>query len=329
MRRSATLLVVALTALGSRSAYPHPDPVPADPSEAIAAPPPTYKANEVAVVERLGVKVPLDAHFRTAEGKHVTLGEILASAGNTMPTILTFNYSDCPMLCSLQLNGLSAVLPKLAEPTDGVGFRVGAQFRIVTIDLEPTDSPEKAQKMREKYLAKLPAGQRATARAGWTFLVADDPSFDRQSSASRPPSGAATLLRTGDPTGLEIRRVADAVGFTYVYVPERAEWAHPAALIFLSTTGVVTRYVYGIEFATAMMRESLYKAGMAEPATAVGFMNRCYHYDPDASSHARDGVLAMRIGAAGFLVLLVSGLVLLHFLRKHRRLEPSHVEMKS
>jgi protein SCO1 len=307
MRRSFALIAVIVTALGSPvMAHPNPDPAPADPSDEIAKPPPTYKANDVAVEEHLGTKVPLDAHFRTADGTHVTLGQILAASGNTMPTILTFNYSDCPMLCSLQLNGLSSVLPKLAEAKDGVGFRVGAQFRIVTIDLEPTESLEKVQKMRERYIAKLPESQRATARAGWTFLVADDPS-----------------------TGLEIRRVADAVGFKYAYVRERAEWAHPAALIFLATTGVVTRYVYGIEFATAMMRESLYKAGMAEPATAVGFMNRCYHYDPDSSSHARDGVLAMRIGAAGFLVLLVSGLALLHFLRKHKRLEPSHVEMKS
>ena len=55
------------------------------------------------------------------------------------------------------------------------------------------------------------------------------------------------------------------------------------------------------------MRESIFKAGLAEPATAVGFMNRCYHYDPDANSHAHAGVVALRIGAAGFVVLLLAG----------------------
>ena len=151
--------------------------------------------------------------------------------------------------------------------------------------------------MRDKYVARLPAAdQQASARAGWSFLVAEIP---------------------GD--GAAIRRVADAVGFSYTYLPERAEWAHPAALIFLSTTGAVTRYVYGIEFATEMMRESIFKAGLSEGATAVGFMNRCYHYDADANNHAHAGVVALRIGAAGFVVLMISGFGLMHMLRKQTR----------
>jgi hypothetical protein len=47
-------------------------------------------------------------------------------------------------------------------------------------------------------------------------------------------------------------------------------------------------------------------------------MNRCYHYDPEANSHARAGMLALRLGAAGFVVLLIFTLGLMHFLRKHR-----------
>ena len=104
-----------------------------------------------------------------------------------------------------------------------------------------------------------------------------------------------------------------------MYVEERAEWAHPAALIFLSTQGIVTRYVYGIDFDPAVMRESIVKAGVAEASTAVGFMNRCYHFDPAATSNARVGVLALRLGAVGFLVLLVSGFGVFHVMRRNRR----------
>jgi protein SCO1/2 len=175
-------------------------------------------------------------------------------------------------------------------------FRVGAQFRIVTIDLEPTESLDKARAMRARYLDRLPEDQRAAARTGWTFLVAATP---------------------GD--AAEIRRVADAVGFRYTYIKERAEWAHPAALILLSASGVVTRYVYGIEFPPAVLRESIYKAGLAEPAAAVGFLLRCYHYDPDANSHARAGVMALRLGAAGFVLLLFSALGVMHLARRATR----------
>ena len=268
-------------------------------SDQILPPPPTYKANDVGVTEHLGATVPLDAEFRTQDGKRVRLGEVLAG---DIPTILTFNYSDCPMLCSLQLNGLSAVLPELAKKApmvgarEDIGFGLGTQFRIVTIDLAPDEALEKMVKMRARYVDRLPEHLRSSATAGWTFLV-----------AATPGDAAA------------IRRVAATVGFTYTYLPERAEYAHPAALIFLSTTGTVTRYVYGIEFPLAMMRESIFKAGLAEPASAVGFMNRCYHFDPDANSATHAGVMAMRIAAAGFIVLLVAGFGLLHLMRKHAR----------
>ena len=43
------------------------------------------------------------------------------------------------------------------------------------------------------------------------------------------------------------------------------------------------------------MRESILKAGASEPATAVGFMNRCYHFDPDANNYSRTGVLALHV----------------------------------
>ena len=80
----------------------------------------------------------------------------------------------------------------------------------------------------------------------------------------------------------------------------------------------MTRYVYGIEFDPQVMRDSIFKAGAMEPASAIGFMNRCYHYDPDANNHSRAGVLALRIGAAGAVVLLLSGLGVMHVIRRNR-----------
>ena len=294
MLRSA---IIVLALVGPAYAHPNDEPAPdvaakgSAPDDIVAAPP-TYKANGVTVDEHLGAKIPGDARFTTQDGKTVTLAEVISGE---LPTILTFNYSDCPMLCSLQLTGLVTALPKVGEvgplPNGKTGtLRVGAQFRIVTIDLEPKDTVDKLAKMRARYIDRLPEAQRADARTGWTFLHGDEAA---------------------------IRRVADAVGFKYTYIPERAEWAHPAALIFLSTTGAVTRYVYGIEFEPPMMRESIFKAGLSEASTAVGFMNRCYHYDPDANSHVRAGVLALRIGAAGFVVLMLSVFGLLHWKRRH------------
>jgi protein SCO1/2 len=277
---------------------------PAAPDDEIPAPPPTFQAGGVTVDEHLGARVPLDARFRTQDGTPITLGEAL---GGELPAILTFNYSDCPMLCNVQLTGLTAALPPIGTPAispdpdhpgpdRGAVFRVGVQFRIVTIDLEPNETIDKARAMRDRYLARLPEDQRAAARAGWSFLL-----------AATPGDAAA------------IRRVAETVGFRYTYVKDRAEWAHPAALTLLSAAGVVTRYLHGIEYAPAVLRESIYKAGIAEPAAAVGFLLRCYHFDPDANSHARAGVLALRYGAAGFVVVLFLALGAMHLSRRGKR----------
>lgn len=300
------LVLTGPASAGSSAASPAAAPSdrasPASP-DFVPRPHPMFKAGGVTVDEQVGARIPLDAAFRTHDGEVVTLGEVLKGE---LPTILTFNYSDCPMLCSLQLNGLTAALPSLATPAalrpgdKPVAFKIGAQFRVITISLEPKESLDRLAKMRDRYIGRLPEGEQAAARAGWTFLAAATPDDD-----------------------VAIRRVAKTVGFQYMFVPERAEWAHPAALIFLSTTGVVTRYVYGIDFDPAVMRESIVKAGLAEPATAVGFMNRCYHFDPDANSHSRAGVLALRLGAVGFLVLLVSGLGVMAA-RRNRRSRESH-----
>jgi protein SCO1/2 len=299
-------VVPAVAGLASARAEPAKTPaaaMPAAPDDEILAPHPTFKAGGVTVDERVGAQLPLDASFRTQDGTLVTLGEVMRGG---LPAILTFNYSDCPMLCNLQLNGLVTALPAVGtvgpSPDPSMGdavFRVGAQFRIVTIDLEPNEALERARAMRQRYLDRLPQDQRALAQAGWTFLVAATP---------------------GDAT--QIRRVADAVGFRYTYIEERAEWAHPAALILLSASGVVTRYVHGIEHDPKVMRESIYKAGLAEPAAAVGFMLRCYHYDPNANSHASTGVTALRVGAAAFVILLFSVIGALHLLRRWRRFPP-------
>ena len=251
MRPSLHIAAAAAVALLAGAAHTasadpgHPAPpgapgAPVAPDDEIPAPLPTYKAGSVDVEEHLGARVPLDARFRTLDGAVTTLGDALRGE---LPVILTFNYAECPMLCNLQLNGLVAALPQVAAPGPApagapaaaakrdVAFRIGDQFRIVTISLEPTEPLERLGRMRDRYIGRLPEAQREAARRGWTFLAAEAP-------------GEAAA----------IRRVADAVGFKYVYVTERGEWAHPAALIFLSATGVVTRYVHGIEFAPDMMR---------------------------------------------------------------------------
>ena len=239
----------------------------------------------IKIDEHLGAQIPLDLAFRDQDGKDVTLGDLVRG---DLPVVLTFNYSNCPMLCSMQLNGLVDGLVALS--TGDGGLRAGEQFRIVTVILEPKEEPDRAAKTRAAYLAK--AGN-AVAADGWTFLVAKAHDDDAA-----------------------IRALADTVGFRYVYQPDSGEFAHPAALIYLSPTGTVTRYVNGIQYARDDLFDSTVKAGTASPAAAVGFLQRCFHYEPKAG-HARAGFTMMRVGAGAFAALVLGVLLFVH-LRKSR-----------
>jgi protein SCO1/2 len=268
------------------------DGPPNDPAEQIIPASPMFRGTGVELVEHNGAQLPMDAAFRTSDGTVTTLGAMLTS-GDPRPTILTFNYADCPMLCSMQLTGLVNALPKIADASTGIALRPGVQFRIVTISLEPNEPLAKLDQMRARYLDKLPDNQRGTARDGWTML-------------------APAIV--GDDS--QIRRVAGVVGFKYNWVPERAEWAHPAAFVFVSPGGKINRYVEGFELPPPLMRESILKAGISEPQNAAGFTHLCYFWDPDQFDHSRAGMMALKIAAAVVVVLLAAGIGLMTLLRR-------------
>ena len=274
--------VYALVVLLSSAAVAHADGFGGG-DEDEYTPPPSSTYQEIGITEKLSAQVPLDLPFRDETGRAVSLRDYFR---DDLPVVLTFNYSNCPMLCSLQLNGLAKALGQ-------IDLAPGSQFRIVTIDIDPLESPTKLAAMRQSYLARLPAARRAAAERGWTFLVARVPAVDTQ-----------------------IRAVADAVGFRYKYIAERGEYAHPAGLILVSSRGTVTRYLGGTDYAPDVLRESIVRAGLAETSTSAGFFLTCFH---DVGSTARSrGVLAIvRVVVFAFLIFAGGAFVLSR--RKGRR----------
>jgi protein SCO1/2 len=281
---SVALLAVAVVSIGGLAAAA-PPAVPFD--EAVPEAPKAFDG--IGVREQLGAQVPLDLAFRDHTGKAVTLADYVKG---DLPVILTFNYSDCPMLCSLQLNGLVAALPQIR-------LMAGRQFRLVTVVIEPKEAPARAAQTRDKYLERLtqlglsrPARD-AAAAGGWTFLVAE---------------------REGDDAA--IRRLADTVGFGYKFVPERNEWAHPAALIFLSPKGTVTRYVGDVQYGPELLTQSIMSAGTSEPSASAGFILSCFHYDADVNNYSPGGMTALRYAAAGFLLLMLTAFGTWRYMRR-------------
>lgn len=221
---------------------------------------------DVGVDEQFDVQVPLDLKFKDEQGREVLLRDYFKPE---RPVILTLNYYRCPMLCGLQLNGFLQGLRELDwMPAD--------QFEIVTISIDPLETPELAKEKKKNYMAQL---GREGAGAGWHFLTGGEPN---------------------------IRAVADAVGFRYTYDEETAQYAHAAALMVLTPEGRIARYLYGIEYPGSTLKLALLEAGEGEIGSPLEqLMLYCFHYDSTDRQYTPVAMNIMRVGGGLTVSILV------------------------
>ena len=231
----------------------------------------------VGVTEHPNAQIPLDLEFVQTDGKKVKLSEIF---DGTRPVILTMNYSNCPKLCSVQLNGLVAAMKKM--PWD-----LGQEYQVVTISIDPLETPDRARLTKQSYIQRY---ARPGTGDGWHFLVGSEKN---------------------------IKRVADTVGFGYRYVDD--QYVHAAVLFICTPEGRVSRYVYRVEYDPQTLRLSLYEAGQGRVGSSMDqVLLYCFHYDPSSGRYGPAAFNLMRAG--GMLTLLIfGGMLSVYWLRERRR----------
>lgn len=227
------------------------------------------EVRDVTVEQKLGGQIQLNLPMRDSRGQRVETGYFID--GNK-PTIITLNYSDCPMLCSVQLDQLTQSLAKL-------DLKIGQDFQILTVSIDPKEKTEAAAKTKSKYVDML-RGSQPGAEKGWTFCTAD------QSI---------------------ITRLADNLGFRYTYDTKSGEYYHPAMLAFVSPTGVISRYSLTVDFPPDDMRKALIEAGEGAVGTPVDqVLLWCFSYDPDSNSYVPQAWRIMRLAGAGTVGLMIA-----------------------
>lgn len=280
MMRAASLIValVAIAPLLARA-----DGQPAAEVPASAAP---EALRDVGLDQRLNQPVPLDLTFRDETGQPVTLGSLFRGK----PVVLSLVYYRCPMLCTLVLNGLLSAMRALP-------FDAGKEFDVVTVSIDPEDTPADAAQKKAAYLAQY---RRPGAAEGWHFLTGD--------------AGA-------------IERLARSVGFRYRYDAEHKQFAHAAGIEVLTPKGIIARYFFGVEFAPRDLKFGLMEAAENRIGTPIDqLLLFCYHYDPDTGRYST-AVLSV-IRAAGILTLLgLAGFIVRAVRRERRRTRPDPVAL--
>jgi protein SCO1/2 len=178
------------------------------------------------------------------------------------PTILSFVYFDCPGLCSPLLEGVGSVIQK----SDLV---LGKDYQVITISFNFRDTPEKAKIKKNRFVDKYSKGK----GDGWIFLTTD----------------STTIFKITDATGFKTK----AVGLDFV---------HPSAIIAVSPTGMITRYLYGITFMPIDFKMAIVEANKEQPRPTIQkILMLCYSYDQTNQHFTLD-------------ILKISGILVVFFL---------------
>ena len=228
------------------------------------------------IEDRQGAPLPRDIALRDQAGKSATIGDYL---DGKRPVVLVLAYYECPMLCTLVINGALDEMKKLR-------WTAGDEYRVVVVSFDPRGTPEGAAKKRMNY---LDAYGRPVAERGFDFLVGEE---------------------------TQVRALASAAGFHYRWDEQTKQFAHAAGAFVYTPDGRLSRTLYGITYPG--LKLALLEASEGKIGTVVDrVLLFCFHYDPLARGYVLATTRLVR--ASGVVTLAVLALWLLRLWRRERK----------
>ena len=195
--------------------------------------------------------------------------------------VLTFVYSECPMLCTQVLNGLASALGVINES-------IGNEFDVITVSFDPKEMPVLALGKKKAYLERY---KRPSAEKGWHFLTGDQASIDA---------------------------LTKAAGFNYSWDEASHQFAHASGIVVTTPAGKLSRYFFGIDYSPRDVKFALIESSHEKIGTlAERLLLYCYHYDPATGNYGLMAMRVVRLGGAATLVALF-GFVFVSIRRDHR-----------
>jgi protein SCO1/2 len=227
---------------------------------------------KIAFDQKLNAHIPLDVPFRDEAGHAVVLGDYF---NHKKPVVLTLVYYDCPMLCTLVLNGLAGAMK-------GMSLEPGSDYELVTVSFNPRETAALAAAKKQSYVGRYGHPEAATA---WHFLTGDEAA---------------------------IKRLTDAVGFHFVYDQATGIYAHATGIMIVTPDGRLAKYLYGIEYSPRELRLALVDASAGRIGNPVDrILLYCYHYDPTTGKYGLVVLNVIRLGGVATLVVLGSFILIM------------------
>ena len=246
-------------------------------------PPPPKILQRAGFEQRLGATVSPDLVLRDETGAPFRLGDHFGGR----PIILNLAYFECPMLCTLVVNGLMDSMKQLP-------FAVGQEYEVLTVSFNHRETPALAAEKKANYLKQF---GRPQAGAGWHFLTGDEAA---------------------------VKALCDAVGFSFQYDEKTKQYAHASGIVVLTPQGRVSHYFYGVQFDPKDLRLALVESSAGKIGTPVDqLLLFCFHYDPVMGRYSAGVMTVIRFGCLGGIAA-VAAFLAVSLRREFRRRPQAH-----
>jgi protein SCO1/2 len=226
-------------------------------------------------------QIPPDAAFTDENGRSVQLKEYFGKK----PVVLAFVYFTCPMLCNQVEQTLVGTLKMIS-------FNPGADYQVVFISFDPSDTPDAALKKKHEAMSRF---ARPGTEPGWHFL-------------------------TGSKEAIDV--VTKAADFRFNHDPKTKLFGHASGILLLTPDGRISRYFFGVDYPPSNVRLGLVDASSGKIGTPVDhILLFCYQYDPTKARYSATVLTVIRMG--GVVTLFCMALGFMIFRRREHRPDAS------
>lgn len=238
-------------------------------------------AKDIGVDPKLGDFLDPEFTFHDEENNYVRLGDFF---DGKRPIVLSFNYSNCPKLCEVQLEHMSLALRE-------VDFKVGDDFQIISVSIDPKEQLARARAMRDRYSKVY---NRPGSEESWHFLIGDDDM---------------------------VKGLAKECGVRYKYVKRQKLYSHPPVFLLISPKGKIVRYIHGIKYEPVTISRALIEAAegkIGSPINRLSFVTGCFLFDESTGKYSFAAMGLMRIAGFFTVFCLAIGIVPYWWIKKSR-----------
>ena len=225
---------------------------------------PADLANRVGIEQNLEAKVPSNLTFKDESGKTVKLGDYFGKK----PVLITMLQLTCDQVCSAQFGAMETAFKDSA-----FGFKPGEEFEILTVSIDPKESPLIAQDVKEEQLKNLGI---SGAEKGWHFLTGDEKN---------------------------IKELSKVLGIKYIWDENSKQYIHPDGIVMATPDGRISRYFMRLDYNPRDLRYSIIEASKDRIGTIIDQIAlSCFHYNPATGKYTLQIMMFLRLVGGAFVL---------------------------